>query len=67
MFEPFNYRADGPCNSCSGHDLNVGLILEQKAAKETREDILSFSFVVSQSPVHALPLCGNDRRKIPSV
>ena len=40
---------DRPWDADSGRQLNVRLILEQKGTKETKEDPIPFSFVVSGS------------------
>ena len=40
---------DRPWDAVSGRQLNVRLIFEQKGTKETKDDPIPFSFVVSRS------------------
>ena len=58
---------DRPWDAVSGRQLNVSLIFEQKGAKETKDDPIPFSFVVSRSLALASSIGRNARSELASI
>ena len=66
LFKSYFQRA-GQAPGSRGRQLNVRLILEQKGTKETKEDPIPFSFVVSRSLALTPSIGRNARSKLASV